>query len=237
MPLIVHHLNDSRSQRVLWLLEELGIDYEIKHYQRGADRRAPKELKDVHPLGKSPVITTEDGRVIAESGAIVEYLIAKYGNGKFQPTTADGQLDNSFWSHFAEGSLMPALVMKLLFTIIPQQAPFLVRPIANAICSGVQSGFIDPEIAKLVTFVAAELDKKASASPDAAHVWFAGGDADGNPTAADFQMLFPLEAATLGGRLPKNVQVSEVFKQWAAKVHKRPAYQAALAKGGPYSYA
>lgn len=114
-----HHLNDSRSQRILWLLEELGITYEIKHYARGPDRRAPKELKAVHPLGKSPVITTEDGRVIAESGAIVEYLIAKYGNGKFKAVGVDNQLDETFWTHFAEGSFMPALVLKLIFSIVP----------------------------------------------------------------------------------------------------------------------
>lgn len=120
-PRAQHHLNDSRSQRILFLLEELSIPYEIKHYQRGSDRRAPKALYDVHPLGKSPVITTESGRVIAESGAIVDYLINEYAkDGAFRPTNGEGKLDDTFWSHFAEGSLMPALVMKLIFSIIPQ---------------------------------------------------------------------------------------------------------------------
>lgn len=231
-----HHLNESRSQRILWLCEELNVPYEIKQYKRGSDRRAPQELKDVHPLGKSPVITTEEGRVIAESGAIVEYLIERYGNGGFRPQSPDGKLDDTFWSHFAEGSLMPALVMKLVFTIIPQQAPFLVRPLVSAIFNGVQTGFIDPEVVRLVNFISSELKKKVESAQDG-QVWFAGGDANGQPTAADFQMLFPLEAIVCGGRMPKGVSIDDSVKDWVTRVHDRPAYKRALEKGGPYAYA
>ncbi|KAL9936923.1 hypothetical protein V8E36_004158 [Tilletia maclaganii] len=223
MPLIVHHLDQSRSQRVLWLIEELGVPYELVMHKRQPDLRAPKSLRDVHPIGKAPVIE-DDGKVIAESGAIVEYLIKKYGNGKFVPS-AERQLDDSFWSHFAEGSLMPTLVMKLIFSIIPNRAPFLIRPLVRSICSGVTSAMVDPDAKNKLGFVAEHLQK----SPG----WFAGGDAEGNPTAADFQMLFPLEAAT-SGRVP-NLPVA--LKEWVETAHARPAYRRALEKGGPYNYA
>ncbi|KAK0530615.1 hypothetical protein OC835_003956 [Tilletia horrida] len=184
MPVILHHLDQSRSQRVLWLLEELGIPYELVQHKRQPDLRAPKSLRDVHPLGKAPVIE-DDGKVIAESGAIVEYLIKKYGDGKFVPANADRQLDDIHWSHFAEGSLAKSKL----------------------------------------NYVADHIKKHPG--------WFAGGDAAGNPTAADFQMLFPLEAAT-SGRVP---DLAPELKAWVDNAHARPAYQRALEKGGPYSYA
>ncbi|UZJ52747.1 hypothetical protein CBS101457_002067 [Exobasidium rhododendri] len=226
MVLVVHHLNDSRSQRILWLLEELGVPYEIEKYQRGPDRRAPASLKKVNPLGKSPVIT--DGEVtLIESGAIVEYIIRKYGDGRGQ-SVGDEWINESLWSHFAEGSLMPTLVNKLIFSIVPTQAPFLIRPLAYAICNGVTTKLVNPDLEAKIKYVSSELDKKSGEFK-----WFAGGDKDGNPTAADYQMLFPLEAA-LSGRvdsLPANI------KAWVEKVHERPAYQRALEKGGKYSYA
>ncbi|KAK0564666.1 hypothetical protein OC844_001603 [Tilletia horrida] len=224
MPVILHHLDQSRSQRVLWLLEELGIPYELVQHKRQPDLRAPKSLRDVHPLGKAPVIE-DDGKVIAESGAIVEYLIKKYGDGKFVPANADRQLDDIHWSHFAEGSLMPTLVMKLIFSIIPGRAPFLIRPLVRSICSGVTTAMVDPDAKSKLNYVADHIKKHPG--------WFAGGDAAGNPTAADFQMLFPLEAAT-SGRVP---DLAPELKAWVDNAHARPAYQRALEKGGPYSYA
>ncbi|KAK0544606.1 hypothetical protein OC846_005314 [Tilletia horrida] len=225
MGVIVHHLDQSRSQRVLWLLEELGTPYEIVMHKREPSMAAPKSLRDVHPLGKAPVIE-DDGKVISESGAIVEYLIKKYGNGKFVPADPERQLDDSFWNHFAEGSLMPTLVMKLVFSIIPGQAPFLVRPLVRSICAGVTSAFVDPDAKNKLKFTGDYLRKHNGG-------FFAGGDVDGNPTAADFQMLFPLEAAA-AGRVPN---LPSEIKIWVDKVHERPGYQRALAKGGPYNYA
>ena len=126
--LTVHHLNNSRSQRVLWLLEELGVPYEIVRYQRQPDMRAPKELRAIHPLGKSPVIT-DNGNTIAESGAIVEYLIATYGNGRLiPPPNTPERLRFTYWLHYAEGSAMQPLLLKLLFTLMPKRAPALLRP-------------------------------------------------------------------------------------------------------------
>ena len=230
MTIIVHHLNNSRSQRVLWLLEEMGLPYEIKHYQRGADKRAPKELLEVHPLGRAPVITDTDrgNRVIAESGAIVDYLIRYYGQGKFVPADAERIDDDVFFSHFSEGSLMPTLVMKLIFTLIPPQLPFLIRPLGKAIFNGVDSAFVTPDVNSKIKFVGEEIDKRG-----AGNEWLAGGDKDGNPTAADFQMLFPLEASVSG----RAANVPQSIKTYVDKIHARPAYKRALEKGGPYDYA
>src|SRR4051812_2823030 len=129
--LTVHHLNNSRSQRVLWLLEELGVRYEIVRYQRQPDMRAPKELRAIHPLGKSPVIT-DNGNTIAESGAICEYIIGAYGNGRLiPPPNTPERLRYTYWLHYAEGSAMPPLLLKLLFTLMPRRAPALLRPLAR----------------------------------------------------------------------------------------------------------
>ena len=131
--LTVHHLNNSRSQRVLWLLEELGVPYEIVRYQRQPDMRAPKELRAIHPLGKSPVIT-DNGNTIAESGAIVEYLVGTYGNGRFiPPPNTPERLRYTYWLHYAEGSAMPPLLLKLLFTLMPKRAPALLRPLVRKV--------------------------------------------------------------------------------------------------------
>ncbi|MEY9461823.1 glutathione S-transferase [Bradyrhizobium ottawaense] len=131
--LTVHHLNNSRSQRVLWLLEELGVPYEIVRYQRQPDMRAPKELRAIHPLGKSPVIT-DNGNTIAESGAIIEYLIATYGNGRLiPPPNTPERLRFTYWLHYAEGSAMQPLLLKLLFTLMPKRAPALLRPLVRKV--------------------------------------------------------------------------------------------------------
>ena len=217
--IIVHHLNNSRSQRVLWLLEELGVPYELKRYQRDAKTMlAPPELKAVHPLGKSPVIT--DGDItVAESGAIIEYLVETYGKGRLAPANGTPErLRYNYWMHYAEGSVMPLLVMKLIFGVIPKRSPALVRPIANAIVSNVMKSFLDPNLKLHFDFIESELRQSS---------WFAG-DAF---SAADVQMSFPAEAnAARGADAASYPRLSEFLK----RIHARPAYQRALEKGGPY---
>lgn len=219
--LTVHHLNNSRSQRVIWLLEELGVPYEVKRYERDAKTLlAPAALRAVHPLGKSPVIT--DGpRTVAETGAIVEYLVGEFGQGRLiPPAGTEERLRYTYWLHFAEGSAMPPLVMTLLFNEIPKRAPALIRPIAKMIGSGVQKGYLRPMMDAHLALMEAELGRSA---------WFAGDEF----TAADVMMSFPVEAAASRGGLGGN----EGLQQWLARIHARPAYQAALKAGGPYAYA
>jgi glutathione S-transferase len=216
----VHHLNNSRSQRILWLLEELGLPYEIRRYQRDAKTMlAPPELRAVHPLGKSPVIGDGD-LTIAESGAIVEYLADKYGAGKLAPAAGTPErLRYTYWMHFAEGSAMPPLLMKLIFDRIESgPMPFFVRPIARAIAGKAKSGFVMPNINRILDFMEGELGKSA---------WFAGA----HFSAADIQMSFPLEAASVRGGLDEKRP-----RLWAflKSIHERPAYLRALEKGGKY---
>ena len=219
--IIVHHLNNSRSQRVLWLLEELGLEYEVKRYQRDAKTMlAPPELRQVHPLGKSPVIS--DGELtIAESGAIVEYLVGKYGNGRLLPAYGTQErLRYAYWLHFAEGTAMPPLLLKLIFDRIEKgPMPFFVRPIARAIAGRAKSTFVQPNIDRNLDFMESELGKST---------WFAGSDF----TAADVQMSFPLEAAAVRGGLDSSRPKLMAFLE---RIHARPAYQRALGKGGKYA--
>ena len=215
----VHHLNNSRSQRVLWLLEELGLEYDIKFYQRDPKTMlAPAALRAVHPLGKSPVVTDGD-LTIAESGAIIEYLVERYGNGRLIPAAGTSQrLRYRYWLHYAEGSAMPLLVMKLIFGRLPSSVPALIRPVANMISGGVQSKFLDPQLQRHLQYLEAELD---------AYPWFAGNEF----TAADIQMSFPVEGARsragLDSRYPRLLKYLE-------SIHARQAYQRALERGGPY---
>lgn len=222
----VHHLETSRSQRVLWLLEELGVPYAIKRYARDPKTRlAPESLKAVHPLGKSPVIT-DGAETVAESGAILEYLVEKFGDlGKadlvnLQPAAdTPAYRQSRFWMHYAEGSLMNWLVMKLVFMTIPTQPmPFFVRPIARALCAAVQSKLTDPNLETALNFMEAHL---------ARNTWFCG-DAI---SIADFQMSFAVEAA-----LARGAGVATRFPKLAAyqkRMQARPAYQRAVEKGGP----
>ncbi len=154
--IVVHHLNNSRSQRVLWLLEELGVPYEIRKYQRDPETMlAPPELLKVHPLGKSPVIT-DDGLTIAETGAIVEYLVERYGNGRLVPSAGTPEkLRYTYWLHFAEGSAMPPLLLKLIFDRIGsgQGMPFFVKPIAKAIAAKVKERMVAPNLKRLVVLI------------------------------------------------------------------------------------
>ena len=221
--IIVHHLNNSRSQRVLWLLEELGIPYEIQKYERDAKTMlAPPALLKVHPLGKSPVIT-EDGVTVAESGAIIEYLLDKHGAGRLMPPAGTPErLRFTYWLHFAEGSAMSPLLMKLVFDRIETSPmPFFVRPIARGISGKVKQVLIEPNLKRQLDYMESELGKSE---------WFAGNDF----SAADIQMSFPIEAAAqragLDASRPK-------LMTWLKKIHARPAYRKALERGGPYSFA
>ena len=216
----VHHLNNSRSQRVLWLLEELGVDYEVKRYQRDAKTMlAPRELRDVHPLGKSPVITDGD-LTLAESGAIVEYLVERYGGGRLVPPIGSRErLRYTYWLHYAEGSLMPPLLLKLVFTRIPlAPMPALVRPFVRRIADGVRHQFVEPQIKAHLDYLEGELGKTP---------WFAGDEF----TAADIQMSFPVEGAASRGGLDATRPKLFGFLE---RIHARPAYKRALEKGGPY---
>lgn len=218
--IIVHHLNNSRSQRVLWLLEELGLDYELRRYERDpATMLAPPELRAIHPLGKSPVITDGDN-VLAESGAILEYLVETYGQGRLVPPAGTPErLRYRYWMHYAEGSAMPPLLLKLVFDRIGKaRMPFFARPVARAIAAKARDSFIQPQIDLHLDFMEGELERST---------WFAG-DAF---TAADVQMSFPLEAASARGGLDV---LRPRLMEYLARIHARPAYQRALARGGPY---
>src|SRR5205085_970689 len=217
--LTVHHLNNSRSQRVLWLLEELGVPYEIKYYQRGADMRAPAELRAIHPLGKSPVVT-DNGNTVAESGAIVEYIVGTYGNGRLIPPAGTPErLRYTYWLHYAEGSAMSPLLQKLLFTLLPQRAPLPLRPLVRGVAGQVLKTVVNPALTQHMNYWEGELGKST---------WFAGNDF----TAADIQMSFPLEAAATRAGLEDGHPKAMAFLE---RVHARPAYARALEKGGPYT--
>ncbi len=208
MPIIVHHLENSRSQRVLWMLEELGLPYEIKRYERNkATMLAPPELRRIHPLGKSPVID-DDGRIVAETGAIVEYLVEKADGRLGPPPHREAVLRYRHFLHYAEGSAMPPLLMKLVLGRIPlfgKRAQKHIQPMID-----VHLDWIESELAQ--------------------RPWFAGDEL----TAADVMMSFPLEAARSRGGLTATRPATIA---WLAKVHARPAYRAALTAGGPYAYA
>jgi glutathione S-transferase len=217
----VHHLNNSRSQRVLWLLEELGLEYEVKRYERDKTTMlAPASLRAIHPLGKSPVVTDGD-QTVAESGAIIEYLMERYGNGRLiPPAGSDDRRRYTYWLHYAEGSAMPPLLLKLVFDRIETAPmPFFARPIARAISKKTKATFIDPQIATHLDFMEAELAKS---------LWFAGAEL----TAADIQMSFPLEAAASRARLDATRPKLHAF---LGRIHARPAYVRALERGGPYA--
>lgn len=219
----LYHCVSARSFRPLWLLEELGLPYEIRRYER--DRQsmlAPPELRQVHPLGKSPVIT-DGGFTLAESGAIVEYLIEQHGAGRLIPAAGTPERQRyRYWLHYAEGSAMPPLLLKLVFDQIEKaRMPWIARPIAKAISAKTKSAFILPSIRQHLDYMEAEL---------AARDWFAGDEFSG----ADIQMSFPLEAAAARGGL--NASRPRLM-DFLERIHARPAYQRALEKGGPFTVA
>ncbi len=220
--IIVHHLEDSRSQRVLWLLEELGVAYQVKRYNRDAvTALAPPELYAVHPLGKSPVIS--DGDItVAETGAIFEYLVNTYDTqGRMKPAGgSQAGRDYTYWLHYAEGSAMTNLLLKLVFTRLPDRAPRLIRPIVRRVSAGAEASFIDPRIAEHAKWWNTGLERSG---------YFAGDTL----TAADIMMSFPLEAAATRADLSALANIPAFLK----RIHARPAYQTALETGGPYAYA
>jgi glutathione S-transferase len=214
--LTVHHLNSSRSHRVLWLLEELGVPYELVKYERDPRTMlAPPALEQIHPLGKSPVVT-DGGTTVAESGAILEYIVEHHGGGRLVPArgTAEHQAYRYFM-HYAEGSLMPYLVMRLITNRVRTKAPWIVRPIARKIANTIDAQAVEPNLVRHVAFLDGELAKRE---------WFAGGEL----SAADIQMSYPVEAvAARAAGAPQRI------KDWVAKIQQRPAYQRALERGGP----
>jgi glutathione S-transferase len=221
--LVVHHLENSRSQRVLWLLEELGVPYEVRRYARHPQTmRAPAELRAVHPLGKSPLITDGD-EPIAETGAIVEYLLERYdAQSRFAPARGTAEHRRfRYWLHYAEGSAMPPLLLKLVTDRIDAAPmPFFVKPVAKQIVQGLRTSFLDEQIATHMDFIESELVR----SP-----WFAGPEF----SAADVQMSFPLEVAAQ--RVPQQA-ARRATAGFLSRIHARAAYQRALQAGGPYAY-
>lgn len=218
----VHHLQDSRSQRVLWLLEELELQYRVERYARDPETHlAPDALKRVHPLGKSPVIT-DLNRTVAESGLIIDYIVREHGGGRLAPAPdSEDHLHYQYWLHYAEGSLMPPLLLQRIFDSVENKTPLLARPIARAISGQVKNQFIRPQQLLHFDYLENELRR---------HEWFVGD----HFSAADIMLSFPIEAAVLGGvagqRCPK-------LGEFVERIHARPAYQRALERGGPYAYA
>jgi glutathione S-transferase len=216
----VHHLENSRSQRILWLLEELGVDYQIKKYSRDpVTSLAPPELLVLHPLGKAPIVTDGE-RVLAESGAIIEYLVDNYDDGKLRPAAGTSErLSYNYWLHYAEGSFMPLMLLSLIISRMETAPmPFFAKPIAKGIAAKIRGGYLDANVQRSVDFLESSLDKSA---------WFCGDEL----TAADMQMSFAVEAASVRstgqGHYPNLAAFLERMKA-------RPAYQRALEKGGPY---
>ncbi len=220
--LTVHHLENSRSQRVLWLLEELGVPYEVKRYERNPETMlAPPELRRLHPLGKAPMVE-EDGRVFAETGAIFERILATHGEGALSPPPGTPEHDRHvFWMHYAEGSAMTPLLLKLVFGVMPDRAPGLMRPLVRSVADRAQKGFVDPQLKTHMDFWEGELT---------AHDHFAGERFG----ASDIMMSFPLEAAAARGGLAAGRPRAMA---WLKRMHARPAYARALERGGPYAYA
>jgi glutathione S-transferase len=215
----VHHLDHSRSQRVLWLLEELEVPYELVTYTRDPKTLlAPPSLQKIHPLGKSPVIT--DGDVtVAESGAILEYIVETYGNGRLVPAAnTPAYRHYRYFMHYAEGSLMPYLLLTLIFNRVRDApVPFFVKPIAKKIADKVTGDFIAPNLTRHLQFLGDHL---------ATHTWFAGPEL----TVADIQMSYAVEAIVSRG---KHLDVSPKILELAKRMQERPAFKRAVEKGGP----
>lgn len=219
--LVVHHLENSRSQRILWMLEELELDYEIRHYKRDAQTQlAPKALREVHPLGKSPLLE-DKGRIIAETGNIIEHILDHHAGGRLATPHGTQERDElRYWLHYAEGSAMPPLLIKLVLDNMSTRAPFFIKPFINAATGQVNQRFLQPQIDTHFGYIDAHLAKTG---------WFVGQAF----SAADVMMSFPLEAAvsrTSAGQL-------DSIRTFLEKIHARPAYRKALEKGGPYAYA
>ena len=218
--LIVHHLENSRSQRVLWLLEELGVEYEMQRYGRDKQTSlAPPELKEIHPLGKAPVIV-DNGVTVAESGAIIEYLVNTYDDGRLKPPdTAPEGLSYTYWLHYAEGSFMPLMIISLILgRIETAPMPFFIKPVAKGIAAKVRDSYLDANVQNNLEFIEQTLAQSQ---------WFCGD----RFTAADVQMSFPLEAAEVRIELSDSYPHIDAFLR---TIRARPAYKTALDRGGHY---
>ena len=214
----VHHLDNSRSLRILWLLEELGLSYDIVAYQRDPQTmRAPAALRQIHPLGKAPVLV-DDELVLAESGAIIETMVERHGAGRLAPAAGTPeQIRYRYWLHYGEGSAMPPLLLTLVFNRIEAAPmPFFAKPIVRSVVAKARDGFIRPQLDGHLDYMEAELGKSR---------WFAGADFSG----ADIQMSFPLEAAAARGGLNASRPRLMAFLD---RIHDRPAYQRAVERGG-----
>jgi len=217
----LHHLENSRSQRILWLLEELGVEYEIRQYSRDTKTNlAPAELLAIHPLGKAPVITDGD-LTVAESGAITEYLVNKYDDGRLLPAEGTPErLAYTYWLHYAEGSFMPLMIISLIMhRIETAPMPFFVKPIAKGIVAKVRAGYLGTNTKLHLDYMDSEL---------AGSSWFCGD----TMTAADIQMSFALEAAEVRTNLESEYSNLAAYLK---KIRALPAYQAGIRKGGPYA--
>ncbi|KLO16128.1 thioredoxin-like protein [Schizopora paradoxa] len=206
--IIVYHLNNSRSQSTLWLLVKLGLEYEIVKFQRTSEGVAPEDSKEIHPLGLFPIIKEGD-MTLSESGAIIDKLTP----------TREGWIDNLFYSHYAEGTLMPILVNKLVFTLVPKRAPFFLRPLVKMIFGMLLNTLVEPRLKLHHDFIERHLEKSPSG-------WFAGAE---NPTAADFLMFLPMESMAA-----RSANFGPKLQDFLTKVHDRPAYKRALSKGGEF---
>lgn len=214
--LYIHHLENSRSQRVIWLLEELNLEYEIINHKRlPGTRVAPASLHSVHPLAKAPVLRDKDV-VLAESGAIFAYLLERYGNGLLEPVKGGAErVQYIYWIHFAEGSFMPYLAMKIVFARISQAVPFFVRPLITAVFKAVGAKYLNPNIHQEISAIEEHLN---------VHRWFAGDSF----TAADIMMGFMLEA--VAGRMAQEATHPNI-NRFVRAMQARPAYQQALRRG------
>ena len=214
----VHHLNLSRSHRVLWLLEELGLPYEVKNYERNAKTMlAPPELMRVHPLGKSPVITDGD-LTLAESGAILEYLAEREGSTLAAAPGSPDRVRYLYWLHYAEGSLMPPLFLKLLFDRIEgAPVPFFVKPVTRKIAAQGRESYVLPQLKRHMDFIEGELAQRT---------WFAGEAF----TAADIQMSYPIEAASKRFGFANHPRMQAFLD----RIRERPAFQRAEQRGGTF---
>lgn len=216
--LTVHHLNQSRSQRVIWAVEELALPYQIVRYQREKTMMAPPSLKKVHPLGKSPVVE-DNGLIVAESGAILEYLQETYDlTSQLKPQSPEQKLQYRFWLHYAEGSLMPILLMKLVFNSLGKPpVPFGLRTLGKGLGKGVQKAWLNPQLETHARFIEAHLSENS---------WFAGD----RLSMADIQMSFPIFALLARGGIDNLTHT----QAWKKKVEMRPAWQRAIQQGGPF---
>ena len=218
--LIVHHLENSRSQRILWLLEELGVDYQIKRYERDKETSlAPPDLRDLHPLGKAPLITDGD-KTLAESGAIIEYLVDRYDDGTLAPEKdTPERLAYTYWLHYAEGTFMPLMIISLILgRIETAPMPFFIKPVAKGIVAKVRDGYLNQNVKRNLDFMEHTLGTTT---------WFCGE----NMSAADIQMSFAVEAAEARTNLSSEYPKLSAFLE---RIRARPAYQRAIEKGGPY---